>query len=206
MSYTVIGHPKNRALRILWMLEELGQDYDFNMFMPRTPEMLAANPSGKGPVLQDGDTLIIDSVAAITYLTDKHGQHTFKAGTKERALQDSYLHFALDEMDAVLWSAAKATFVLPEEHRVEAIKATNRFEFERSMGWLDARLGDGPWLMGETFTVPDLIMGHCANWAKNAKFDWGPERVAAYFERVLERPARAKAIARADEIVAANAA
>lgn len=204
MAYAVIGHPKNRAMRILWMLEELGEDWDFEMLMPRTPEMLAANPSGKGPVLRDGDALIIDSVAAVTYLADKHNRCTFTAGTPQRGLQDSFLHFALDEMDAVLWSAAKSTFVLPEEHRVEAIKETNRFEFDRSMGWLDARLGDGPWLMGDTFTVPDLIMGHCANWAQNAKFDFDQPRVSAYFERVLERPARARAIEKADAIVAAN--
>lgn len=206
MGYTVIGHPKNRALRITWMLEELGQPYDFEMHMPRTPEMLAANPSGKGPVLRVDDTLIIDSVAALTFLTDKHAQHTYPAGSKERGQQDSFLHFALDEMDAVLWSAAKATFVLPEEHRVEAIKATNKFEFERSMDWLDARLGDGPWLMGETFTVPDLVMGHCANWAKNSKFGLGPARVEDYLERCLARPARAKALERANAIVEANAA
>ncbi len=206
MAYTVIGHPKNRALRITWMLEELGENYEFEMHMPRTPEMLAANPSGKGPVLRDGETLIIDSVAAVTYLTDKHAACTFKAGTPERALQDSFLHFALDEMDAVLWSYAKSVFVLPEEHRVEAIQDVNRFEFTRSMGWLDARLGDGPWLMGETFTVPDMIMGHCANWARNYKIEIGQPRVEDYFQRVLDRPARARALARADEIVAANAA
>lgn len=206
MAYTIIGHPKNRAMRILWMLEELDQPWEFEMHMPRTPEMLAANPSGKGPVLRDGEALIIDSVAAITYLTDKHGACTYPAGTPERAQQDSYLHFALDEMDAVLWSGAKATFVLPEEYRVKAIKDVNRFEFARSMGWLEARLGDGPWLMGDRFTVPDLIMGHCANWAKNAKFEFDQPRVAEYFERVLARPARAAAIAKADAVVEAHAA
>jgi len=157
-------------------------------------------------VLRDGEALIIDSVAAITYLTDKHGACTYPAGTPERGRQDSYLHFALDEMDSVLWSAAKATFVLPEEHRVEAIKNVNRFEFARSMDWLDARLGDGPWLMGDRFTVPDLIMGHCAGWAENAKFGFDQPRVQAYFERVLARPARAEAIAKADAVIEAQAA
>ena len=61
--YKLIGYPKTRAFRVLWMLEEIGADYEIDPVMPRSEECKAFNPSGKVPVLQVGEDNIIDSVA-----------------------------------------------------------------------------------------------------------------------------------------------
>jgi glutathione S-transferase len=61
------------------------------------------------------------------------------------------------------------------------------------MKTLENRLGDNEFVMGDTFTVPDLLLGHCANWAKSAKFDLPDGSVGEYFERVLARPAYQRA-------------
>lgn len=53
--------------------------------------------------------------------------------------------------------------------------------------------------------MPDLLIGHCASWAKAAKFDLPGGPVGAYLDRVLSRPALARAGRRADEIIAAAA-
>ena len=39
--YKVFGMPRNRTLRVLWMLEELGQPYELVSAQPRTPEIVA---------------------------------------------------------------------------------------------------------------------------------------------------------------------
>ena len=58
--YKVIGFPKTRAFRVLWMLEELGLDYDVDPVKPRSEEAKAYNPSGKVPVLLvDGEAISI---------------------------------------------------------------------------------------------------------------------------------------------------
>jgi len=63
------------------------------------------------------------------------------------------------------------------------------------MNVLEKRLGDNEYVMGDAFTVPDLILAHCAGWAINgAGWTIGPKTVADYFERVRSRPACVKAL------------
>jgi glutathione S-transferase len=113
--YTVIGKPMTRAFRVIWTLEELGQPYDLNTAAPHSPDIVAVNPSGKVPALVEDGEVITDSTAIITYLADKHGALTAPAGTMARAKQDAVTHQILDEIDAVLWTAARHSFALPEE-------------------------------------------------------------------------------------------
>ncbi|MGI9464874.1 MAG: glutathione S-transferase N-terminal domain-containing protein, partial [Aestuariivirgaceae bacterium] len=135
--YKLIGSPKTRALRVLWMLEELGLEYELDPVAPRSDEAHAVNPSGKVPILQVDDDIIIDSVAICQFLADKHGRFTYPAGSIARAQQDSWTQFALDDVDSLLWFSAKNTFVLPEELRSETAQKACKFDFDRSMGFLE---------------------------------------------------------------------
>jgi glutathione S-transferase len=194
--YKLLGNKKSRAFRVLWALEELEVEYEFSATSPRSDEVRAVNPSGKIPCFLDGDDVILDSVAIIQYLADKHGKLTYPAGTVKRGQQDAFTHFACDEMDGTLWTAARNTFVLPEDKRVPAIKDTLRWEYARSMKSLAQRLGDNEFLMGDTFTVADIVTVHCGNWARSANFESGQPSVEAYIDRVKQRPAfkRAQAV------------
>ncbi|MBB3994329.1 glutathione S-transferase [Sulfitobacter undariae] len=168
--YTVIGSVKSRAFRVMWMLEELGQSYEVNPAAPRSEEARKFNPSGKIPALLDGKEILTDSVAIMQYLADKHGALTAAAGTAARARQDAMLFWLIDEFDAILWAAAKHSFVFPEDQRVPVIKDSLKAEFGRSATQLANRL-DGPFLMGDAITVPDLLAVHCINWSIGAGFD-----------------------------------
>lgn len=191
--YKLIGGKKSRAFRVLWALEEMGLEYELNPVAPRSDEIRALNPAGKIPALLDGDEVLLDSVAIIQYLADKHGKLTFPAGTIKRAKQDSFTQFACDEMDGTLWTAARNSFILPEERRVPAIKDTLRWEFTHSMKTLARRLGDNTYLMGETFTVADIITAHCGTWGRGAGFDISEPVVNAYIDRAISRPAYKRA-------------
>ncbi len=188
--YRLIGSPKSRAFRVLWMLEELGVDYEIDPASPRSDEVRAVNPSGKVPVLTDGEAVIIDSTAICQYLADKHGKLTYPVGTLERAQQDSWLHLILDEVDATLWFHARNSFILPEELRSETAKDACKHEFDRAMTHIEQRLGGKAYAMGDDFTLPDLLFGHCAGWAANGP-GWAMPAgtVADYAERVRARPA-----------------
>ncbi|HHL20556.1 MAG TPA: glutathione S-transferase family protein [Aliiroseovarius sp.] len=196
--YEVVGTAQTRAFRVLWMLEELGLEYKHLDVAPRSEAILKYNPTGKVPVLLVGGEPIIDSTAIITYLADKHGavtgRMTWPAGTLERARQDAMTHFVLDELDAVLWTGARHTFILPEEKRLPEIKESLRWEFERSQIVLLERMGDGPFLCGDRMTVPDIIAAHCVRWAMVAKFPVNAE-FAAYGKRLSERAAYKRAAA-----------
>lgn len=194
--YTVYGTAKSRAARVLWMLEELGVPYEHLNVGPRSAEVLAVNPTGKVPVLAVDGEAITDSTAIMQFLADRHGALTHPAGTVERARQDSLTHFLLDELDAILWTAARHSFILPEDKRVPAVKDSLKWEYARSLERLAARLGAGPFLMGEVMTVADILAVHCLIWGIGAKFPAPEGALADYLARLRARPAFARAMAR----------
>ena len=193
--YTVIGAPRTRAIRVIWMLEELGQAYRVDPAKPRDEAVAAINPSGKVPILKDGDDFVIDSVAIVQYLADKHQMLTHTAGTIARAHQDSFTQFCVDDVESCLWTAAKHTFVLPPELRVEGAKTASQFLFDKAMSHFALRLADKAYVMGDQFTVPDLLIGHCAGWATSMGWTIPEGNVSAYVARVCGRPAFARASA-----------
>ena len=196
--YKIVGIPGSRLVRVSWMLEELGQAYVIVKAMPQTPAMNRFNPSGKGPVLVDThsaeELMVIDSAAICTYLADRHPEANMSAdpGTSQRAAIDSWLHFAQCDFEAPLWLKAKHKFILPEALRLDVGEIT-KFEFDNAVVAMDARLGDNEFAIGSRFTSADVLLGHAGNWARNAKFGINSDRVNAYLDRVLARPALAKA-------------
>ena len=194
--YQVIGTGKSRALRVLWMLEELGQPYEHVAVNPHSEGVTPFNPAGKVPVLVVEGTPITDSTAILTYLADRHGALTHPAGTLERARQDSLTQLILDEFDAALWLAARHSFILPEEMRLAAIKNTLRWEFERSQKTLTHRMAEDGFLMGDMMTVPDIILTHCLTWALNARFPIIEHRLTEYLDLTRARLAYQRALAR----------
>jgi len=186
--YKVYGSVASRAFRVLWMLEELGVAYEHHDAKPRSEAARALNPSGKVPILVDGEAVLTDSTAILTYLADKHGKLTHPAGTIERAHQDALTHAILDEFDAVLWTAARHSFVLPEEQRVPQVSTSLKWEFARNLDRLGERFV-GPFLQGETMTIADIICVHCLNWAYAAKFPVENEKLLAYAKDMRARDA-----------------
>ena len=192
--YRVIGAPKTRTFRVLWTLEELGQAYSHEPHPPRSDEVRELNPAGKIPVLLDGDAVLTDSVAITSYLADRHGALTFKAGTPLRAQLDAELYTLVETFDAILWANSQHKFILPEDKRLPSLRPTLEWQLSNAQLALAERLGAGPFLMGETFTIADILAGHCGNWATSARFPIEPE-FRTYLERLRAREAHRKVMA-----------
>jgi glutathione S-transferase len=194
--YEVIGGVKSRTLRVLWMLEEIGATYQHLAAAPRSDEVVTHNPSGKVPVfLVDGEALT-DSMAILSFLGDRHGKLTHPSGSIERARQDGLSFRILDEIDATLWTAARHSFVLPEEMRVPQVKATLKWEFEQATQYMSNLLGDKPFLMGDEMTIPDILLTHCLGWAINARFPFEDKNLRAFLDRLRSRDAFQRAVNR----------
>jgi glutathione S-transferase len=194
--YKVYGVVPTRTLRILWTLEELGQPYELIECKPQSDIARGLNPTGKVPILQDGDDVITDSVAIMMYLADKHGELTYPFGSVERAQLNAMLMFLLDEFDAVLWAAARHSFVLPKEHRVPEVKESLYWEFSRNLTNLEKRM-TGPYLVGDKMTLADILFTHCLNWAYAAKFPVESQKVLDYAKTMRNRDAFKRAVAQA---------
>jgi len=192
--YKVIGNTNTRTLRVLWAMNEIGLKYEHVQVNAQSADAKKFNISGKVPTLQANGVNIADSTAIVTYLADKYNQLTFPAGTIERAQQDSFTQFLLDELDSILWTAARHSFVLPKEMRVSELKNTLHWEFARSLKVLESRMSTGPNVMGEKFTIPDIILTHIGGWARVAKFDIPDGKLRDYFRQQIKRPAYISAI------------
>ena len=77
----VVHHLENsRSQRLLWLLEELGLDYEIKHYQrdPKTmlapPELTHVHPLGKSPVITDGDTVVAETGAIVEYLLDRYGE------------------------------------------------------------------------------------------------------------------------------------
>lgn len=202
--YTVVGNPRNRSLRVMWMLEELGQDWTLESVSPQSERMLSVNPTGKAPTLLVDGAPIPDSVAILTFLGDRHGALTHPAGSLERARQDAATQFCVDELEGACWTAAKNEFIHPEDRR-STVKPTCAWEFELAQKRLEKMLGEGPWVTGETFTLADILLAHTLSWGERM-FQWPlTEKLAAYKGRAMSRPALGAAIAKGKAMLEAAA-
>jgi len=202
----VYGFPQTRSRRITWMLEELAQDYefilvDFNKGEPSSPEYLAINPAGKVPAMQDGDLLLTESAAILTYLGDKFPEQGLvpTAGTAERGVFEQWSYFTLSELEQPLWTMGKHRFALPEEYRVPQIMKTAEWEFQRALAILEKGLGDRQFILGDNFSAADILLGHTLIWGINFKQAVDAHNLTRYVERLRQRQALEKAIAREEE-------
>jgi glutathione S-transferase len=200
---TVYGYPKTRSTRITWLLEELAEPYDFHLVdfnkgQHRSPEYLAINPSGKVPALQDGDFLLAESGAIVTYLADKYQSVGLipKAGSTQRALHDQWSFFALTELEQPLWLMGKHRFALPAEYRVSGVVPTAAWELQQALALLSDELADKEYILGDAFQVVDILLGHTLIWADHFHQPIAQANLQAYLNRVQQRPTLAKAVAK----------
>ena len=192
--YTVLGSTKNRTLRVIWTLEELGVAYDQILGAPGSADIKAYSSTGKVPALMLDDKIYTDSVAIIYFLSDAHNALTFPAGSLDRLKMDGHINFLLEEFDSLLWVAAKNSFINPADKRTDSIKPVLKWEFERSLKRLEARL-EGNYLMGDMFTIADILATHCLNWAVVAKLPEASEALKSYARRCRARDAYKRALA-----------
>lgn len=192
--YKVYGKVRTRTFRVIWALEEMGLPYELVDAAPRSEVLNGINAEGKVPVLVDGDAVLTDSVAIMSYLADKHGKLTFAAGTIGRARQDALIHLINERFDAPLWLKARHGFILPEDRRIAAISDAVAADIADAVEAL-AKLIEGPFLQGETMTVADILAMHCLNWAHGAKIEIANDAVKAYAKTMRARDAFARTAA-----------
>ena len=196
------GVPRSRAMRSLWMLEELGVPYE-NVkvdFVTRTKEASfkkELNPNGHIPVLQDGDLVLWESLAINLYLARKYDKGLWPKTIEDEGRAYQWSVWAMTEAEEPLLTALMHRMFFPPEER-SAKKAEDAAErFKKPLGVLDGTLADREYLLGSAFTVADLNVASVLSWASLAKLDLSPApRAAAWLARCTGRPALARALKR----------
>ena len=199
----VYGCPNTRSTRVVWALEEVGAVYDYHKVdllvgAGRKPEYLALNPGGKVPTLVDGDLTLTESAAICTYIGDSFPASgvTPSVGSPERAQYNQWCFFVMSELEQPLWTITKHRFALPEKRRVPAIIETAQWEWGLAAKILATGLGEREFIVGEQFTAADILAAQTLAWARAFKMPLGHAPLDAYADRLLARPALARALAR----------
>ncbi|KLV06263.1 glutathione S-transferase [Photobacterium aquae] len=198
---TLYGYPRTRSLRVSWLLEELGLDWqyqlvDFSHNAHRSAPYLALNRQGKVPCLNDDGIVITESAAICFYLAERYGPHWLpEPGTADSAKHHEWVCFTTTELEQPLWSMGKHRFALPEAIRLPEMLSVASWEFKRALQTAESRLGETGYLFGKFPTVADIILAHTLNWA--AKFDQKlPEKLEKYRQFISKRPALSRALDR----------
>ena len=190
------GVPASRAFRCLWMLRELGLDFDhvptnFATGDTRTAEFLKLNPNGHIPVLVDGSTVLWESMAINLYLARQYGAGSLWPATvadEGRAFQWSF--WAMTELEANLLATLMHRRILPREQRDAAVAAASEAKLVGPLGVLEGALRGREYLLGDTFSVADLNVAAVLSWTVLAGVDlarW--PRLSAWLSRCTERSA-----------------
>ena len=166
--------PNSRAVRIAWLLEELGLKYDVEKYKVgdralRTPEYYRIHPMGRIPVLEDGETRIYESGAIVQYLLARHGDGKFVPDVNDPSFPEylQWLHYAEGSIMGQVNILVVETILLPPEKRND-VNVNRALKLLRvALGNVDNRLQDREYLTG-TFTGADIMTGHACFGAMNA--------------------------------------
>ena len=192
LDITLYEYAPSRSKQVRWTLLELGLEFKAieGRDILHSDELLKVNPMGKVPaVLINGEPLF-EAAAICTHLADLVPEKGLIApsGTRQRALHEQWVSFALSELEAFLWSNAKNTFVLPEELRITALFEQNNRAFVSAARVLDKVLEKSDFLIDNQFSVTDILVGFVINWGNMVGLLEKTPNLQKYLARLKERP------------------
>ncbi|MGO4477681.1 glutathione S-transferase [Massilia sp. 2TAF26] len=213
----IVHHLNNsRSQRILWLLEELGLEYEIKKYQrdPKTmlapPELRAVHPLGKSPVIQDGDTIVAESGAIIEYLVGRYGNGRLepKPDTPERLRYTYFLHYAEGSaMPPLLLKLvfdrvenSPAPFFVRPIARAIANRVKDSFvlpQIRQHLAFLEGELAERDWFAGDAFSAADIQVSFPLEAAAaRGGLDGKYPKLSGFLERIHARPAYRRALER----------
>ena len=191
------GSARSRAVRVLWMLDELGLKYDHKDWLPRapetkTPEYRALNPNSRVPTIDDDGFILSESMAINFYLAKKHKSPLFPADPKNEALVLQWSLWETDRLDRQIVNYCRHTKDLPEAERKPEVAKAAWEEMVPAFDALEVALKKSEWLAGPAFSVADLNVAAALFRALTLDLAKWP-KLNAWLHRCWERPAAKKA-------------
>ncbi|MEJ0074064.1 MAG: glutathione S-transferase family protein [Alphaproteobacteria bacterium] len=188
------GNSRSRAMRCLWMLEEVGQPYELIEKSTRADDLQSAgylrlNPNARIPTLTDGDVVLWESMAINLYLAQKY-DGPMHGDAKVLGLAAQWSFWAMLEMEPSLLDLLMHRAMLPEYGRDASHAERAELLLRKPLGVLDGALKERSHLAGEAFTVADLNVASILAWGKMGRLQFSAwPAVAKWLDACLARPA-----------------
>ncbi len=214
----IVHHLENsRSQRILWMLEEMGLDYEIKHYKrdPETmlapPALKAVHPLGKSPVITDDGKVIAETGAIIEYLAEKTGKMAPPTGTDEYLRYRYWLHFGegsamspllLKLVFDILPTKPMPFFVRPIAKGISkgALKNFVTPQIDAHLDYMEDELDKSTWFVGEEMTGADIMMSFPLE-AIASRGGLGKKRknLKAFLKRIHALPAYKRALEKGGE-------
>jgi glutathione S-transferase len=202
----VYGIKASRASRTLWLCRELGIPFEqvpvsFADPSSKTPEFLAANPSGKVPVIDDDGFHLSESMAINIYLAKKHQSPLMPKDLQGEAKVLQWSFWVMSEIEKPLLQAmfqrmkppadpAAAKYFRDRNPLNLEVERAALESLEKPLAHLNDQLAGRDYLLGNEFTLADLNVAVVMAWSFAAKLDLsGKPNVQAWLGRCMARPA-----------------
>lgn len=191
-----------RSFRPLWVLEEMGLDYELRMlpFPPRSRarEFLEENPLGTVPLFVDSNVRMTESVAICQFLAESYGGYNLLIARHE----DDYGSF----LNWLYYGEATLTFpqtlvfrygrLEPQERRQPQVVLDYSRWFAGRLKLLDSALRGGRYLCGGRLTIADVSVGYALMLAEQLGLsEHFPARVGEYWRLLSELASYKRAVA-----------
>lgn len=198
MTLTLYTNPMSRGRIARWMLEEIGAPYavqivDYDTTM-KAPEFLAINPMGKVPTLVHKGQTITETAAICLYLADAFPEAGMIGAN--RAAYYRWMLFAAGPLEAAVTNNALGLVPPADRQRMVGYGS-----YETACKVLETAVTGSRFIAGETFSAVDVYVGSQIGWG--LQFGTIPETqaLAAYWDRIKDRPARLRADAADNALV-----
>lgn len=193
--------PNSRAGRIVWLLEELGLDYELNRmeFHPRdlkSEQHRARHPLGRVPVLDDGEVRIYESGAIVEYIVARHTDGALKPAVDSPLFPEYLQWFHYCEgmiMPPVNTIVVQTILLPPDRQNKEALGQAQRL-LSKAVVPVDEMLAGRDYLIGD-FSAADIMLGHACYMSRRLGcVSDDMHNLNAYLDRIEARPAFQKGI------------
>ena len=198
----------SRSQRLLWLLEELGLDYELVVYPrdPKTgfapPELKAIHPLGKSPGLEDDGRVLAESGAIIDSVVRRHGKGRL-APAPDSAEYDTYVHWLHYAEGSAMLPLLLNVYVGRLGEAGAPLMPRISSEVKNHFGYISGALGARDYLVGNGFTAADIQMSFVLEAARTTgalpSFESFPN-LGTYLERLHARPAYQRALQRAGAV------
>lgn len=188
-------NPRSRGAMVRWMLEEIGQPYETHLLdygtTMKSPEYLAINPMGKVPAIVHDGQVVTEVAAICAYLAETFPEAGLAPTPAERAAYYRWLFFGAGPLEAAVVNQALGVVVPPDRKGMVGYGS-----FDDAVAALEGWLAASPFVAGDRFTAADVYVGSQVGWGM--MFKTLPQRPAfvAYWDRLKDRPARLRGVAK----------
>lgn len=195
----IVHHLENsRSQRLLWLLEEMGLDYEVKRYardkksMLAPPELKRIHPLGKSPLLEEDGVIFAESGAIIEHLVAKTGSFGPPAGADGQRQWTMFLHYAegslMPPLLAMLVVRRLGWLGRPARGPLQAM-------FGEHLRYLESEIGGRPWFAGNEFSAADVMMSFPLEAARSrAGLDDRYPNILGWLERIHARPAYKRAL------------